>query len=236
MGNKLNTLFIICILFITPIVVAQNIEFGVDKGYSLYFGDLTPSGSTFSFTRSRSVTGYRLGYGNEKGTVYLSYMNTVLGADDKNATSEGRRDRDLNFETDISEWGFAAELNLLSILLKRDTKIQPTFTTGINVFSFKPFTKIGNSLIELRPLTIEDNNYNLNQISIPIGIGIRYNAFSKLWIGTGIKARLTFTDYIDDVSIRGNSDKGDWYMTTYITIGYKLYSVKRNCIKCPFEY
>ena len=236
MSNLLNTLLIILMLLITSNASSQNIELGIHYGYSLYFGDLTPSGSKFSFTRGRSVYGYSLGYGNEKGTIYVSYNRTILSADDKNATSGGRVSRNLNFETNITEWGVGTELNLLSTLLKKNTRLQPTISFGINVFSFNPLTKIGDSLIELRPLTIEDKTYSLTQINIPLGVGVRYNGFDRLWVGAGLRARITFTDYIDDVSLRGNSDKNDWYMISYITVGYNLYTIKKNCIICPFEY
>jgi len=42
--------------------------------------------------------------------------------------------------------------------------------------------------------------YDLTQISIPFGAGLKYDVTKNFWVGLGIKARLTFTDYLDDVS------------------------------------
>ena len=78
-----------------------------------------------------------------------------------------------------------------------------------------PFTNAGD-WVDLQPLGTEGQNesanllstdanygiepYSLWQISIPIGIGVRYRLADALDISLDISARWLFTDYIDDIS------------------------------------
>lgn len=44
--------------------------------------------------------------------------------------------------------------------------------------------------------------YNLTQINIPMGFGIKYDLTERVTIGTELLYRHTFTDHIDDVSTK----------------------------------
>lgn len=79
------------------------------------------------------------------------------------------------------------------------------------VINFEQMFGSEDEWIELKPLgtegqyLLDDNDeyadpYSLTQIAIPFGAGVRYSLTEKLDLRFEIGARLTFTDYLDDVS------------------------------------
>lgn len=87
--------------------------------------------------------------------------------------------------------------------------LSPYALIGIGVFNFNPQALYDstNSWIDLRPLATEGQGlvagrepYSLTQIMIPIGFGLKWNNNDKWALSFEVNHRLTFTDYIDDVS------------------------------------
>lgn len=80
---------------------------------------------------------------------------------------------------------------------------------GIAGIKFNPQAKAGENWYDLQPFGTEGQNlrggadpYKLVSLAIPLGIGYRWQLGSvkNLMIGIEIGHRITFTDYIDDVS------------------------------------
>lgn len=208
MKPKNYLVFLICFLFLGTSAKAQHFDFGIEYGYSGYFGDLAPYSAIPSFTTNSTAKGYYFGYGNHLATVFFNYTSTTLSAHDKEAEFFHRNQRNLNFRSPILEWGLTTEVNLNAFVFRKYTRLQPILITGINLFYFSPQAFVDGQWIELQPLGTEGQGipglgrekYNLTQISIPLGAGLKYAVTDKIWVGFGIKARLTFTDYLDDVS------------------------------------
>ncbi len=209
--RHLKFYFFFVALFIGSIgsIKAQHIEFGLEYGFSSYFGDLVPySGSPSAVLNSNSF-GYYGGIGNRYGTIFLNYTTTEIFGADREAADPGRKRRNLDFRSPIKEYGTTIEFNALSLFRKKYTAIQPLIITGFNIFKFNPQTKFNGEWIDLQPLGTEGQGspqfpgkekYSLTQISIPIGFGIKYDLNKSVWVGCGLKIRMTFTDYLDDVS------------------------------------
>jgi len=204
--------FFLCIGFFISVInapIAQHLEFGLEYGFSSYFGDLVPySGSPSAVLNSNSF-GYYAGVGNRYGTIFLNYTTTEIFGADRESTDLGRKRRNLDFRSPIKEYGTTIEFNALSLFRKKYTAIQPMIITGFNIFKFNPQTEYNGEWIDLQPLGTEGQGsplhpdrkkYNLTQISIPIGFGIKYDLNKTVWVGCGLKIRMTFTDYLDDVS------------------------------------
>jgi Domain of unknown function (DUF6089) len=115
--------------------------------------------------------------------------------------------RNLSFTTDIKEAYAALEVSALDISTKRFT---PYLYGGIAVFHFNPWTK-DNSGVKtyLKPLSTEGQGlkeypeqkpYNLTQLALPFGAGLRFAITDEVSIGIEFSQRKSFTDYIDDVS------------------------------------
>ncbi len=177
-----------------------------------YFRDLELSQTNFSVGLGLR---YRM---TERLSIKGMFLyGTVSGAD--NLTQEpSRQNRNLSFRSRIYEisGNFEAAFikdkgghryKLHNIVGQKSFEMYSYVFIGLGLFHFNPQALYNGTWYDLQPLGTEgqgiDPNlkpYSLWQISIPIGIGFKYN-FDKRW-GLGIEfgIRKTFTDYIDDVS------------------------------------
>lgn len=250
--------------------VAQHFDFGYEHGFSSYYGDLNSFSHLPSISQGSTSKGYYLGYGNRLGTIFLNYTVSEIAASDSNSANSININRNLSFRSPIIEFGLTAEFNVLSLFANHYgyTKFQVLAISGINVFQFNPYTLYQGEKLNLQPLGTEgqgtslfpeSEKYSLSEISIPLGLAFKYELTNKIWVGLGSKIRMTFTDYLDDVSgnyvepesliaqngalsaelayrgdeisnlnsiqvgtPRGNDSAKDWYMTTYLTLGFRF--------------
>ena len=133
------------------------------------------------------------------------------------ASTSGRYERNLSFQSRITEISLIAEFHPLFIFINwegRDEeppRISPYLAVGIGYYSFNPQAKIGNRLVDLQPLSTEGEGfaeytdrpvYKLHQVNVPVGIGVKYEASALFNIRLEFLHRILFTDYLDDVSTR----------------------------------
>ncbi|MEQ1555027.1 MAG: hypothetical protein ABL929_12650 [Ferruginibacter sp.] len=127
-----------------------------------------------------------------------------------------RFNRNLNFRSYISEVALLLEIHPKYIFIDwpaRDDappRTSPYIIAGVGYFSFNPQTKLAgsNRWIDLQPLHTEGQgfaeygrkNYNLSQINIPLGAGLKYELSPLVNLRGEFVYRKTFTDYIDDLS------------------------------------
>ena len=143
-----------------------------------------------------------------------------LQADDKvlesvKASTFGRYERNLSFRTTISEFMLAAEFHPLFIFMPKDQDdwapplISPYLLAGVGLFHFNPQANLNGKWVDLQPLNTEGQGsskypdrtpYKLNQISLPLGIGARYELGSSFFAKAEFVYRIVNTDYLDDVS------------------------------------
>ena len=126
----------------------------------------------------------------------------------------GRYERNLNFKSKITDLMLGVELHPLFIFKKYDEekeppRLSPYLLTGVGFFSFKPQTTLGGKTVDLQPLSTEGQGfteypnrkpYKLNQINIPLGVGVKYELTSILNLRAEFVYRKLNTDYLDDVS------------------------------------
>ena len=132
----------------------------------------------------------------------------------------GRYERNLSFKSKITDFMLGVEIHPLYIMNRKDEDKEPPLFSpylfaGIGFFSFKPQAKLGSKWVDLQPLSTEGQGfaeypdrkpYKLNQLNIPIGLGVKYD------IGTSFSLRAEFiyrklnTDYLDDVSSKYYAD------------------------------
>ncbi len=165
-------------------------------------------------------------------------FTTLEGADsvinDKGGPEVARKNRNLSVSTPIKEATLTTEI-YPTVFLEQDdkevwNKFRPYGVIGIGVFHFNPrgeYTAPDGSkrMVNLQPLRTEGQGmpqypdrkpYNLTQINIPYGVGIRYYFNERLTAGFEIVNRKTFTDYIDDV---GNTYINDSDFDSYFGSG-----------------
>lgn len=182
-------------------------EFGFFGGGSYYIGDLNPyqhfiySKPAFGgIFRYNLTTRYNLRFTATYGNVYAS---------DANADDPFMQQRNLSFKSDILELAFGVEIDWFKYRIN-DMKypISPYFFYEIAYFKMNPTAELEGEDYALQGLGTEGQGtplndkdvYKLNQISIPLGIGLKFNIKSRLAISIEYGIRKTFTDYLDDVS------------------------------------
>ncbi len=134
------------------------------------------------------------------------------------ASTFGRYERHLSFKTTITEFMVAAEIHPLFIIFKYDDDhdreppmFSPYLLAGVGFFSYNPQAKYNGKWIDLQPLSTEgqgftiSNNpvpkpYKLKQMSIPVGLGVRYELGSAFNVRAEFVYRILNTDYLDDIS------------------------------------
>jgi len=120
--------------------------------------------------------------------------------------------RNLHFRTRVFEASIGAEIIPYNFELGGGyygySVLSPYGFVGIGVFNFKPQARDENQVWrDLQPLRTEGQGfvegrvpYALTQMNIPLGVGIKWT-YNDTWaLGLEVNHRLTFTDYIDDVS------------------------------------
>jgi len=134
--------------------------------------------------------------------MYQKVLNTNL------PTGPLRRGRNLSFDSPIYEAGFQIEFNLLPyrVWMKKNAST-PYIFAGFSGFHFNPTAVLNGTVHELQPLGTEGQGlpgyperYSLYSYAIPMGGGIRLSLSRQVNIGMEVGARMTFTDYLDDVS------------------------------------
>ena len=184
-------------------------EYGLSMGFSGYLGDL--QSPNYTYQDPGFLTGFFARYNLTSGLSGKAFLNfTRIHASDMNSSDQGHIDRNLSFRSNIMEFGCIGEFNVLPFdpfhpenkRYRRYFQCTPFFTFGLNVFHFNPQTYYNGQWLRLNPLRTEGQNYNLTQLAIPFGMGIKYQPTPRIVCSFELGFRKTFTDYLDDVSTR----------------------------------
>jgi len=188
---------------------AQYVDLGLQGGFMNYQGDLTPDVIWSSVGESHSMVGAYIRYNmSPRLSIRLNAVKGAISGNDLNAASEGRRQRNLNFESPIYELALIGEINLFKYIpnsLYRS--YTPYIFGGIAGFKFNPQTEHLERYVDLQPIGTEGQGlqgyeapYELTQLSIPLGAGFKITLNEEWSLALELGARKTFTDYLDDVS------------------------------------
>ena len=210
MNKKLILHFLI--YFIIPTLnFSQTNEFGVFIGGSLFHGDIGYQNAELSILNSKKSLGveYKRNFNYHFG-VKISIINGEVYANNKESGNIFREQQNLNFKSKITEIGVLFEMNFRPYISREeDYNHTPFVFTGVTNFYFNPLSNYDGKWYNLRPLTTEGQGldayparelYKLNGFAIPIGVGYKLNLYNAFTISFNLGWRITFTDYIDDVS------------------------------------
>jgi hypothetical protein len=190
---------------LSPIFLQSQWHVNVFGGFSNYSGDL----QTKKFTLDQSSAAFGAGAQydlTEHFSLLAGFNIGHVGAADK-FNKPDLQPRNLSFQSKIAEGNLMAEYNLFDLSEKRFT---PYVFAGLAVYHFDPYTY--DTLfhkIYLKPLSTEGEglaqypsrkNYNLTQLAIPFGGGIKLRITRSVVVAYEISFRKLFTDYLDDVS------------------------------------
>lgn len=187
-------------------------------GSSNYYGDVAPKNYFINSSLNSLRWSGNIGFSHHirpKIIAFSSISFIRIGADDYNSDDLKLYMRNLHFRNDIKEFsiGFAYYFTSNGQNFKRRKLITPYAFLGLSYFRHNPVARIEENFktkwVQLQPLRTEGqgtpNNpeyskpYNLNQLSIPLGIGFSYRINQNIDLGIEINYRNLFTDFIDDV-------------------------------------
>lgn len=181
-------------------------------GTSTYFGDLKDPGDYFDAKPSLNI-GLQYFF-NPRISARTEVTWFRLLGDDNDANAEGRVVRNLSFRSDNFEFNVVGIINALpnGARFYQRPQFNPYGFVGIGFLYFNPKGVVpatdwnGNELqkagdyIALQPLQTEGVNYSRLSIVVPFGMGVKYKASPFINVSIEGGYRLTFTDYLDDVS------------------------------------
>ncbi len=196
--KTLLLLFIICGLGLNA---QKSLEVGLFVGTSYYLGDLNPG---FHFRQPDIAYGGVARYNiNPRWAMKFSIYRGKIKGDD--ATTKSNVDRDLSFESKITDFSCIIELNFFEYVTgSTRNSLTPYIFAGISTFLFNP-TSGG---VDLKNIGTEGQNigydgrspYKLFSFAFPFGLGFKYSLNKRLGFAFEWGMRKTFTDYLDDVS------------------------------------
>ena len=189
------------LLFISFNLQAQTWELGGFVGGSAYMGDLNPhnpvkvSGVALGGFIKRNFDGYL--------SAKLNYTFGQISGDDSKSGNQQFRDRNLSFSTTLNELAVIGEFNFMKYIPEAgENRYTPFIYAGVGIVGYNPQANYQGQTYDLRPLMTEGQNkpYGKTAISIPYGIGFKYNFSGKWNLIADIGYRNPTTDYLDDVS------------------------------------
>ncbi|MFK8008041.1 MAG: DUF6089 family protein [Saprospiraceae bacterium] len=209
--TKKNIILILSFFLLPFLSFSQHSELGITLGISAYQGDLSPSTSRLNPGQINPMVGIFGKYNfNRIIAVRAGFNYAILSAEDSKSTIETSKIRNLSFRSNIFEGNLMLEINILGYEpYNLEEPWSPYLFAGIAFFHYNPEAKFNDEWVELQPLGTEGQGlpdypdrkpYNLNSFAIPMGGGIKF-ALSDTWnLGVEGGVRMTFTDYLDDVS------------------------------------
>lgn len=119
--------------------------------------------------------------------------------------------RQLNFRSRVFEASIAGEIIPYNFELgggyQGYSVLSPYGFIGIGIYNFKPQGQYEGTWVDLKPLSTEGQGfvngrvpYNLTQLNVPLGFGVKWSYNDQWALSLEVNHRLTFTDYIDDLS------------------------------------
>ncbi|HVZ57532.1 MAG TPA: DUF6089 family protein [Chitinophagaceae bacterium] len=202
-----RSLLCACLLLAAAGGFGQDWHIGVFGGISSYSGDLSDK-FIQGHQQSRGAVGVTLNYDySEHLSFRAGYTHAGVSANDKFSTNAEHLKRNLSFFSALDEFSLIGEYYPISL---RDQRYSPYFFAGLAVFHFNPYTyDTTGRKYYLKPLSTEGEGlpqypgvkpYNLTQLAIPFGAGIKFVLSDRVRLGLEFGVRKLFTDYLDDVS------------------------------------
>ena len=204
----MKRLILIFAIIFPSFIFAQHTEFGFFLGASNYIGELSNDQSTLYWNESKPAFGLLGRYNlNDNIAVKGGLTYSHIAGKDANSQNKSISERNLSFKSRIFEFSVTGEFNIPGYqpyALKKP--FSPYIFAGIALSSFNPKANYNNEWIALQPLGTEgqgisgyNSPYSKTTLAIPFGFGVKWAINDAMNIGLEAGARLTFTDYLDDV-------------------------------------
>lgn len=201
----------------------KDIEIGVFAGIANYQGDLAENDVVLGETKI-ALGGLIRYHINSKLDVRASgYFGTISGDD---ANSDKLSFRKYRFSANLMEVSLMMEWKVLGKLRFNEVGV---FNPGITPYLF---AGVGYTLADKTTECYHPEciNNGLNPfpepgdintfITMPIGIGVRWDFYEYTTLGVEWGWRNAFSDYLDGVSLYGKPGNNDWYFFSGATLSF----------------
>lgn len=230
----------------------RNLLVGVGSGTANYYGEMVNPGEFGVIKPNITVSAEYYWFPRISSRAQLTWFQ--FSGDDAKADDD-RKNRNLSFTSSNIELSVIGVIHLapMGTRFYQRSPLDIHAFVGIGLLRFNPKTTTqSGEKVALAPLQTEGVKYSRFQPVIPIGLGgrIKVDPFFNIIVEGGY--RITFTDYLDDVSIkrypdqsllkselakelsyradeigsiatvRGNPDKNDGYFIANVTLQYYL--------------
>lgn len=208
----------------------QYITLEISANALNYFGDIAPqanfASTDISFTRPGIGISSSIRLGKSLSTRLGFMWGRLRSSDFEVADPDNRSDiyryaRNLQFRNNIKDLSllFVYDIfpNRYTVALRQS--FTPYIFGGVSVFHHSPQGLVpsvavlnpGETLsaeqipesgnwVALKPLQTEGKNYSNFSFSIPVGAGVRFRLNQLMDLEAEVNYRLSFTDYLDDIS------------------------------------
>lgn len=204
--------------FLCVQALSQELSIGLYGGAMTYQGDLVEGLVDLSEIQPAFGVSVRYLWFKDIAITGNFITGKVTGDD---ANSKSFPDRGFSFESNLSEASLVVEYhpigrgrwNRTNELIK---DLSPYVYGGVG-YAFGEAEVIG-----LPPNSQDLLDVTSSRLVVPMGIGVQYTFSESLYVELVGGTRYVTDDYIDGVSVAGNPDAKDWYLTAGIKIGYYL--------------
>ncbi len=216
-------------------------EAGINLGFLVYQGDLTPE-QLGSFKTQKLSLGLHLSKilnASFSARANLAF-GKLKGDDAKYSIPEFRQQRNFNFTTPVTEFTGQLVWNVTGRNYE-DKGLSPYLFAGAGIAFLKikrDWSKInvdyfGGETGEIWTGLAADSAHKLPKVIpvVPVGAGIKYFFNPKWAVSAETSYRIATTDYLDGFSKSANASKKDNYMGYSIGLIYR--SGKANRLACP---
>jgi len=183
----------------------RNFLISIGSGTANYYGEMVNPGE-FGTLKPNIAIGAEY-YMTNRISIRSELTWFQLSGDDSKANDD-RVERNLSFTSNNLELSVLGAINLSPMGLRfyQRSQLNLHAFAGIGVLYFNPKAEYQGQKYALQPLQTENQKYSLVQPVIPFGMGarIKLDPFFNILIEAGY--RITFTDYLDDVSVRRYPD------------------------------
>ncbi len=224
-----TALLILFVALFTGFGQAQ-ISFGFIGGAANYQGDIAKD--ITNMKENHIAIGGGLGYRiNPYIDVKAQVILTKLSGDDANyPDDQARATRLFKFESNILEVAGIVDYSIFGGGTESKTgvynpKLSPIVYTGIGIIKIdnnaECYSEACKSGAILNPFPEKDNDVSV-LLTIPIGVGLKYDATRLLSFGVRGGYRYSFSDYLDGISQAANAGKNDWYFVLGANVTFYL--------------
>lgn len=194
-------------------------------GYARSLSDLTNPGSYFD--TKLNIEGGIQYRASSRLNIRTNLLLFQLSGDDSEIDPElNTRSRNLSFVSNNVELSATASYSLFEHMprFRQRKAVNPYVFAGVGLLYFDPRAEIPSSVMipgETEPYILENagemvslakydterpNDYSRFAVVVPVGVGVKVKVSDFLDVSAEVSNRITFTDYLDDVSGRGYAD------------------------------